>query len=155
MKSEINITGNRLQLTRVFQAPRPLVFSWWTQAEKLQQWSGCKEMVKCEIAMDFRVGGSFTQNMQLLIHGKACDFSVTGAYDEIIDPEKIVYHANFGNAVTRVTIEFFDQGKATKVVVTHEGCPDEFFAKNVSQGTSDSFDKLDSLLPVEALATPR
>src|ERR1700688_2476 len=61
MKSEVKISGNRLQITRIFDAPRQLVVAWWTQAEKLQQWSGCKVATKCEIEMDFRVGGSFTQ----------------------------------------------------------------------------------------------
>ena len=60
MKSEVRISGNRLQITRVFDAPRHLVFSWWTEAGKLQQWSGCKEATNCEVVMDFRVGGSFT-----------------------------------------------------------------------------------------------
>jgi uncharacterized protein YndB with AHSA1/START domain len=54
-----------LQITRVFDAPRALVFTYWTQAGKLQQWSGCKETTKCEIEMDFRVGGSFTQKMNI------------------------------------------------------------------------------------------
>src|SRR6266853_1131392 len=57
MKSEVKISGNRIQITQVFDAPRPLVFAWWTQAEKLQQWSGCKAATKCEIEMDFRGGG--------------------------------------------------------------------------------------------------
>src|ERR1700722_2849652 len=110
MKSEVNISGNRLQITRVFDAPRHLVFGWWTKGEKLQQWSSCKEATGCEVAMDFRVGGSFTQKMQLLVNGKACEYSVTGTYDEIVEPERIVYHANFGHAVTRVIVEFFEQG---------------------------------------------
>jgi uncharacterized protein YndB with AHSA1/START domain len=151
MKSEISISGNRLQITRVFDAPRHLVFSWWTQAEKLQQWTGCKEATRCEIEMDFRVGGSFTQKMQIAGAG---EFSFSGTYDEIVEPEKIVYHANFGHAVTRVTVEFFEQGKGTKVVLTHEGCPDDFFCKTVSQGTAESLDKLDSLLTGQAVAIP-
>jgi uncharacterized protein YndB with AHSA1/START domain len=148
MKSEVTISGNRLQITRLFDAPRILVFSWWAQAEKLQQWSGCKEATKCEIQMDFRVGGSFTQKMQL---GDACEFSFSGTYDEIVEPERIVYHANFGPAVTRVSVEFFEQGKGTRLVLTHEGCPDETFCKTVSQGTTESLDKLESLLASQSL----
>jgi uncharacterized protein YndB with AHSA1/START domain len=151
MKSEIRISGNRLQLTRVFDAPRHLVFGWWTQAEKLQQWSGCKEAAKCEIEMDFRVGGSFTQKMQIAGAG---EFSFSGKYDEIVEPEKIVYHANFGHAITRVAVEFFEHGKGTKVVLTHEGCPDDFFCKTVSQGTAESLDKLDSLMASQAVVSP-
>jgi uncharacterized protein YndB with AHSA1/START domain len=153
MKSEINISGNRLQVTRVFDAPRHLVFGWWTQAEKFQQWSGCKEATKCEIAMDFRVGGSFTQTMQLAVNGGTCEFSMSGTYDEIVEPERIVYQANFGHAVTRVTVKFFEQGTGTRVVVWYEECPDDFFCKTVSQGTSDSLDKLASLVASHALET--
>jgi uncharacterized protein YndB with AHSA1/START domain len=151
MKSKVKISGDRMEITRVFDAPRHLVFAWWTQAEKLQQWSGCKEATKCEIDMDFRVGGSFTQKMQIAGAG---EFSFGGRYDEIIEPERIVYHANFGPVITRVIVEFFEQGRGTKVVVTHEGCPDEFFSKTVSQGTTESLDKLDLLLASQAVSLP-
>ena len=151
MNSDVRIDGNRLQVTRVFHAPRELVFGWWTQAEKLRRWSGCKEATQCEIVMDFRVGGSFTQKMQIAVNGETCEFSFSGTYDEIVEPERIVYHANFGHAIVRVIVEFFEQGKSTKVVLTHEGCPDDFFCKTVSQGTSESLDKLDSLVASQAL----
>ena len=121
MMSDVRISGNRLQITRVFNAPRRLVFGWWTRAEKLQQWSGCKEATQCEIVMDFRVGGSFTQKMQIAVQGGTCEFSLSGTYDEIVEPERIVYDANFGQAVVRVIVEFFEQGTSTRVVLTHEG----------------------------------
>jgi uncharacterized protein YndB with AHSA1/START domain len=153
MMSDVRISGNRLQITRVFNAPRRLVFGWWTRAEKLQQWSGCKEATQCEIVMDFRVGGSFTQKMQIAVKGGTCEFSLSGTYDEIVEPERIVYHANFGHAVVRVIVEFFEQGTSTRVVLTHEGCPDETFCKTVSQGASESLDKLDSLVASQALVS--
>lgn len=152
MKSEIKISGNRLQMTRDFEAPRPLVFSFWTKAEKLEQWSTCKEAVKCEVVMDFRVGGSFTQKMTLAVHGETCEYSLTGRYDEIVEPERIVYEANFGFATTKVTVEFSDHGKGTRVVLTHDGFSDEVFSQNVSRGTDESFEKLDLLLAPQAEA---
>ncbi len=148
MKSEVKISGNRIQISRVFDAPRPLVFAWWTQAEKLQQWSGCKAATKCEIEMDFRVGGSFTQKMHIAGAG---EFSFTGKYDEIIEPERISYHADFGQAITRVVVEFFEQGNQTRVVLTHDGFPNESFCKTVSQGTTESLDKLAAMLVDQAL----
>jgi uncharacterized protein YndB with AHSA1/START domain len=148
MKSEVKISGNRIQITRVFDAPRPLVFAWWTQAEKLQQWSGCKAATKCEIEMDFRVGGSFTQKMHIAGAG---EFSFTGKYDEIVEPEGISYHADFGQAITRVVVEFFEQGNRTRVVLTHDGFPNESFCKTVSEGTTESLDKLASMLADQAL----
>jgi uncharacterized protein YndB with AHSA1/START domain len=148
MKSEVKISGNRLQITRVFDAPRQLVFVWWTQAERLQQWSGCKAATKCEIEMDFRVGGSFTQKMHIAGAG---EFSFTGKYDEIVEPERISYHAEFGQAITRVVVEFFEQGNQTRVVLTHDGFPHESFCKTVSQGTTESLDKLAAMLVDQAL----
>jgi len=148
MKSEVKISGNRIQITRVFDAPRPLVFAWWTQAEKLQQWSGCKAATKCEIEMDFRAGGSFTQKMHIAGAG---EFSFTGKYDEIVEPERISYHADFGQAITRVVVEFFEQGNQTRVVLTHDGFPNESFCKTVSQGTTESLDKLAAMLVDQAL----
>ena len=150
MKSEVRLTDNRLQITRVFDAPRHVVFEWWTQSEKLQQWSGCKEATKCEIEMDFRVGGSFTQRMHITGAG---DFTITGTYDEIVEPERISYQANLGNAITHVVVEFIEQGDRTRVVLTHDGLPDENFLKNVSQGTTESFDKLASKLTGQPLAS--
>lgn len=152
MKSDVKISGKRLQITRVLNAPRPVVFSWWSSAEKLQQWSSCKECVHSEVVMDFRVGGGFTQKMTLDVQGKMCDFGMNATYQEIVEPEKIVYRADLGFATTLVTVSFLEQGKSTKVIVTHDGCPDEFFSENVSRGTGESFEKLDSLLawqPVE------
>jgi uncharacterized protein YndB with AHSA1/START domain len=143
MKSEVKITGKRIQITRMFDAPRRAVFGWWAQAEKLQQWSGCKDATKCEIKMDFRVGGSFTQKMVI---GEKGEFVLTGTYDEIVEPERISYRVALGPAMTHVTVEFFEDGARTKVVLTHDGFPDDFTCKMVSQGTTESLEKLDSMI---------
>ncbi|HZS45466.1 MAG TPA: SRPBCC domain-containing protein [Blastocatellia bacterium] len=150
MKSEAKITGNRVQITRVFDAPRNVVFGWWSKAEKLQQWSGCKDATKCEIEMDFRVGGSFTQKMEL---GDKGNFTFTGQYDDIVVPERISYTANLGMANSHVLIEFFEQGKQTRVVLTQDGLPDEMMCNIIAQGTQEGMDKLDSVLTQEAMTT--
>lgn len=147
MKSEVKIEGNRLQVTRIFDAPRERVFAAWKQRELLQQWTGCKDAAKVEIEMDFRVGGGFTQKMHITGAG---EFSFTGTYEEIVEPERIVYRANMGPATTRVTVEFFEQGKQTRMVLTQEGFPDPSLCKIVSQGTMESFEKLEQLLVGQA-----
>jgi len=151
MKSEIQVQDNLLRLTRVLDAPRSLVFGWWTTAEKLQQWFGAPGMTKCEIEMDFRVGGSFKQKMQIAGVG---EFSSNAVYEEIVVPEKIVYRANFGTTSTLVTVEFFDLGKQTRLVLTHEGTIDESFIKKVSQGTTSALDRLDELVSGETVRNP-
>jgi uncharacterized protein YndB with AHSA1/START domain len=154
MKPETNPNDNRVQVTRVFNASRPRVFAWWTTGEKYQQWSGCKEATRCEVIMDFRVGGSFVQKMQIAVNGETCEFTVSGTYEEIIEFERIRYAAKFGPAPVCVTVEFFELGKSTKVVITYQGIPNDFFGQSVSRGSTESFDKLVLLVgsqPVEAV----
>jgi uncharacterized protein YndB with AHSA1/START domain len=147
MNSDLQITGNRMQITRVFDAPRERVFDAWKRPDLIERWSGCKETAKVEITMDFRVGGSFTQKMDI---DGAGQHTITGVYDEIIEPEKIAYHVNLGPATTRVVVEFIEQGRRTKVVLTQEGFPDQSIVKIVSTGTLESLDKLERLLLAQA-----
>lgn len=147
MKSEVKMHGDRFQITRIFDAPRAVVFAYWTQTEKLQQWTGCKDATKVEIQADVQPRGSFTQKMQIAGAG---EYTFTGTYEEIVEAERIVYTANMGPATIRVKIEFFDEGKGTKVVVTQEGFPDPKLGQIVSQGMTESFEKLDELLAVRS-----
>jgi uncharacterized protein YndB with AHSA1/START domain len=143
MKSDVKISSNQVQITRVFNAPRERVFAAWSRQELLERWSGCNDSTKVEVKMDFRVGGSFTQ--KLFIKG-AGEHTIRGVYDEIVAPERIVYHVNLGPATTTVTVEFIAQGNQTKVVLTQSGFPDENLVRIVSQGTQESFDRLEEFL---------
>jgi uncharacterized protein YndB with AHSA1/START domain len=145
MNSDVKITGNRLQITRVFDAPRERVFAAWRNPAVLQRWTGCKDATNVECQADFRVGGAFTTKMH--IGGQAnCDCAFTGTYDEIAEPSKIAYHVNLGPAVTRVVVEFFELAGKTRMVLTQDGFPDEMIIKFVTQGTLESFEKLDGVL---------
>ena len=155
MKSEVRITDKHIQITRVFDAPRERVFAAWKRPELLERWSGCSDSTKVTVAMDFRVGGSFTQTMNITGAG---EYTITGQYDEIVEPEKIVYHVNLGPTTTRVTVEFTDvlgQGQQTKVVLTQEGFPDPKLGEIVSKGTNESFEKLAELLASQASSASR
>jgi uncharacterized protein YndB with AHSA1/START domain len=147
MKSQITMGDNRLQITRLFDAPRHLVFSFWTKVNRLEQWWGCKDTTRIECTMDFRVGGYFTCIMQIKGTG---EFTYKGQYDEIVEPEKIAYHADFPGITTRVVVEFIElhqaQGEQTKMILTQVGFPGQNICELVTKGTSESFDKLDSLL---------
>ena len=148
MKSDIVVGDNRLQIARIFDAPRHLVFAFWKDADRIGRWWGCKETTKVDCQMDFRAGGAFTYVMQITGAG---EFSYKGQYDEIVEPEKIAYHADIGGTVTHVMVEFFDLGSQTRMVLTQTGFPAPEIFKVVSQGTTEAFDKLEALVSNEAL----
>jgi hypothetical protein len=47
-------------------------------------------------------------------------------------------------------VEFIDQGRQTKLILTQEGFPDQSIVRIVSGGTLESLDKLEGLLLAEA-----
>ena len=143
MKSDVKISRNQVQITRVFNAPREKVFAAWKTSDQLERWSGCKDSTKVEVQMDFRVGGTFTQKLHIRNVG---EYTIAGTYDEIVEPERIVYHVNLGPATTRVAIEFIAQGNQTKVILTQIGFPDENLSRIVLEGTTESLDRLDQIL---------
>ena len=143
MKSEVKISENRLEITRIFNASRDRVFAAWKQVDLLQQWWGCKDTIKVHSTMEFKVGGSFTHEMRIQGAG---EMSFAGVYDEIIEPERIAYHAQFGPITVRVTVDFITLGDQTKIVLTQDGLPSSEICNRVSEGTTDAFDKLDQLL---------
>ncbi len=93
--------------------------------------------------MDFRVGGAFTQTMQI---ADICEFTVVGTYTAIRESELIEYDGVYGDVPIHVTVRFSESAAGTTVELTYDGCPDEFFSANVSRGTGESFDVLQTLV---------
>jgi uncharacterized protein YndB with AHSA1/START domain len=143
MNSDVKIGDNRLEMIRVFDAPRERVFDAWKRPEKVQQWWGCQGTSKVESIIDFRPGGSFTHKM--VVEG-AGEMVYSGVYDEIVEPEKIAWHSDFVGSMARVTVEFIAQGSQTKLILTQVGFPAPDLCKIVSEGLTAAMDKLERLL---------
>jgi uncharacterized protein YndB with AHSA1/START domain len=85
----------RMVITRVFDAPRALVWEAWTNPKYVMQWWGPKGFTAPVCKIDFRVGGKFLWCM------KSPDGHVGwngGEYHEIVPHEKIVYSMYFADA---------------------------------------------------------
>lgn len=85
----------RMVITRVFDAPRELVWKAWTDPKYVMQWWGPKGFSCPACTIDFRVGGKFlccmrTPDGQELWNG--------GEYHEIVLHEKIVSSMYFSDA---------------------------------------------------------
>lgn len=79
-------SDREIVITRVFDAPRPLVFEAWTTPEHVSRWYGAEPLVVCEI--DLRVGGRWRYVMRLPDGG---EHGFSGEYREIVPPERLVY----------------------------------------------------------------
>jgi len=85
---------NEYKITRIFNAPREMVFTAWTDPVYVKQWWGPAEFTAPFCTVDFRVGGKFRFCMRAP-DGK--DYWNVGIYNEIIVPEKIVLTMHFSD----------------------------------------------------------
>jgi uncharacterized protein YndB with AHSA1/START domain len=87
-------------ISRVFNAPRKLVWKAWSEAERLAQWWGPKGGTLRVDKLDFRPGGSFVYCMEFqpgqVMWGRF-------VYREIIAPERLVFTSAFSDANGGVT----------------------------------------------------
>ncbi len=75
--------------TRVFDAPRKLVFAAFTDPQHLAQWWGPNGFTTTTSAFDFRGGGEW----RFVMHGPdGRDYHNRIIFDEILPPERLVYH---------------------------------------------------------------
>jgi len=144
-------------ITRVFDAPRQLVWRAWTDANHLARWWGPKDFTAPSIKLDLRVGGRYHWCMRAP-DGK--DYWTTGEFREIDPPEKLVYTDNFADAkgnivspkeygmtgdwqyemLVAVTLE--DLGNRTRMTLKHTGLPRGEMTDMTVAGWNESFDKM-------------
>jgi uncharacterized protein YndB with AHSA1/START domain len=85
----------RMVVTRIFDAPRELVWKAWTDPKYVMQWWGPKGFTSPVCKMDFRVGGKFLCCMRA---PDGHEVWTGGEYFEIVRHEKIVYSMYFADA---------------------------------------------------------
>jgi len=93
-KNTVNET-ERMVITRVFDAPRELVWKAWTDPQYVMQWWGPKGFTAPFCEMDFRVGGKFRCCMRA---PDGQEFWNAGEYHEIVPYEKIVSSMYFADS---------------------------------------------------------
>jgi uncharacterized protein YndB with AHSA1/START domain len=122
----------KLQLTRVFDAPRELVFKAWTDANQFKQWFGaaaCDGASLQSVKVGARVGGKYRLQVR---RADGEFFTSVGIYREVKPPERLVFTWQFekdggGDEYGEVeppemlvTVEFHAHGKQTELILTHE-----------------------------------
>jgi uncharacterized protein YndB with AHSA1/START domain len=140
-------------MTRVFDAPRELVFEAWTKPDLLKLWllgPPGWTMVVCEI--DLKVGGAYRYVWRRDSNGT--QMGMGGIYREVAAPERIVTTEKFdeawypGEAVG--TIVLVEQGGRTTLTQTllyeSREARDAVLASPMEQGVAASYDRLAELL---------
>ncbi len=85
----------RMVITRIFDAPRALVWEAWTNPKYVMQWWGPKGFTAPVCKIDFRVGGKFLCCMRSPDGQEGWN---GGEYHEIVPHEKIVYSLYFADS---------------------------------------------------------
>ena len=104
--------------TRVLDAPRKLVFEAWTDPKHLAQWWGPDGFRTTTSAYECKPGGIW----RFVMHGPdGRDYQNRITFDEIVKPERLVYHHGGGDDVEpvqfRTTVTFEDLGGKTRVTL--------------------------------------
>ena len=125
----------RDRVERVFDAPRPHVFSVWTDPALIPEWWGDGTVVE---EMDVRPGGTYRFRTAFGV--------VEGEFREVDAPERLVQ--TFQNHLQ--TLEFEDLGEQTKVTQTMRFATteerDATMQYGVEEGAKGGFERIDALL---------
>jgi uncharacterized protein YndB with AHSA1/START domain len=118
------VEDRELEITRLIDAPRPLVFRAWTEPEHLARWWGPKGFTTIACQMDIRVGGTYRYGMR---SPDGVEYWKRGVYREIVEPERIVFTFAWDDASGRpgheliTTVTFVEAGAKTKLTLRQFG----------------------------------
>jgi uncharacterized protein YndB with AHSA1/START domain len=116
IKDTATVSDREIVITRVFDAPRDLVFQVWTDPQHVGSWWGPTGFTTTTHEIDVRPGGVW----RFIMHGpNGVDYPNKIVYLEIVKPERLVYdHGDDGDLVQfRVTVTFADQDGKTRLTM--------------------------------------
>jgi uncharacterized protein YndB with AHSA1/START domain len=134
-----------LVITRIFDAPRRLVFEAWTKPEHLARWQGApRGFTVTTHEVDFRPGGAYRLCMR---SPDGIDHWLQGVYREIVEPERLVFTHVWLNAEgkpgkeTLVTITFTERGGKTELTLHQTGFKSVESRDGHEKGWTSTFDR--------------
>lgn len=153
--------AKELEVTRVFNAPRELVFDAWTDCKQLSKWWGPSAFTTPFCKIDARPGGVIHVAMR---GPDGREYWNKGVFREVKKPERLVFTLGFSDAKGSMTsavshgltpdfpdevlttVTFEDQNGKTKVTM-RQSLPESIALKNgAREGWTQSFVKLAALV---------
>jgi uncharacterized protein YndB with AHSA1/START domain len=155
-------------ITRVFDAPRELVFKAWTEPKHMAQWWGPRTVTNPVCEMDVRPGGAY----RIVMRGPdGVEYPIKGIYREVVKSQSLVMtmdcsehpdewhnlvrpnrekgeHNPAGEMLTTVTFEELDgKTKLTiRIRLASAAIRDAMVKMGMKEGWSQSLDRLAELL---------
>ena len=166
-----------IAITRIFNAPRELVWKAWTEPEMIKKWWGPKDFTAPEIKVDLRKGGKYLYCMR---SPEGNEYWSGGTFQEIVPFEKMVLTDSFsdekGNMVEpvkygmskdfpkemQVTIKFEEYpqngGGKTKLTIAYakpesDASYEAIVKSGMESGWNESLDKLAESLMTQVAET--
>jgi uncharacterized protein YndB with AHSA1/START domain len=144
-------SDREIVMTRVFDAPRTLVFEAHTKVEHLQHWWGGNDpgsRLECEL--DFRTGGRY-RFVEYTANGE--EHAFRGEFREIVAPERIVQTFEYEPMAGHIAVEtlVFEEhdGKTTLTTTSLFQSRDDrdgMIDSGMEQGANTSMDRLEDYL---------
>lgn len=111
-----------LVITRIFEAPREVVFKAWTDPNQAKKWWGPKDHPAIELEMDVRPKGAWRVCLRSIETGK--ELWHGGVFQEITPPDRLVFTFAWDEEGERgletlVTVTFADQNGKTQMTFHH------------------------------------
>jgi len=150
-------TEREIVMTRVFEAPRRLVFEAWTDPKYLPHWILGPEgwtMPVCEI--DLRPGGEWHFVWR---RSDDTEIEMRGVYREVAPPERLVSTESWGGnwPETLNTLLLSEEDGQTTITQTvlypSTEARDAALKTGMKEGVSQSFDRLDEYLRIDSTKT--
>lgn len=138
----------KLDIKRVFKAPRAKVYQAWTDPKALAKWWGPEGMVPIIESFEAKIGRTYRTGMRA---ADGTTYWVSGAFTEVVPNERIVFTWAWENDgvrghETRVTVWFADAGADTSVHLRHELFESVESRDQHNQGWTSSLGCLDAAL---------
>jgi uncharacterized protein YndB with AHSA1/START domain len=139
-------TAQEITLTRVYDAPRELVWDAWTEPAQLASWWGAQGWTNPvdRITLDVTPGGAFSVTSISDEDGE--EMTIAGVFSEVVEPERLVLEEPaegswHEGAVSAVTLTDLGDGRTEMTVRTTIATTEEMRVA-AEAGMKTSFDRL-------------
>ena len=143
-------SDREITMTRVFDAPRELVYQAHTDAKHIAQWWGPRRLTTTIDALDVSPGGAW----RFVQHDpEGNEYAFRGEFREVVPPERLVFTFEFEGMpghILQQTITFEEHdGKTTVFSTAHFDSVEDrngMLESGMESGATESWDRLVELL---------